>query len=283
MPYSLSEEQIDFILADIKKRGIEIEKLQINLLDHICCLLEEKMKEGDDLETCYKAIIEDFHENGMKGLQKETKGVLRSRHYYKSKNLLYFIFIVSIGYNIYSISMLSWSIKKFREERMTIANVTIKDGFEHLNSEFIKKYPNVKLKDYTCIYFMEPMLNVRRETYFSDTTLVKLTLCVDELFNVGFDSLASIHAAKVTFICAFESTDEMTEKYMSEQIVSKKNTFFLSGMNKILSGYSNYRKTEYKSYPTIFVLNKTGDLVYDGYFGYDGLNQLSRFLKTLPN
>ncbi|MBK7817589.1 MAG: hypothetical protein IPJ60_08580 [Sphingobacteriaceae bacterium] len=124
MPYSLSEEQIDFILNDIKIRGIEIEKLQINLLDHVCCLLEEKMNEGDDFEACYKRTIEEFHENNLSELEKETKGLLRSKHYYTIKNILYIVFIASLSYNIYA------------GTKMAIRRI---DENKFMNENFLKK------------------------------------------------------------------------------------------------------------------------------------------------
>ena len=43
--YALSDQQIDFILNDIKIRGVETEDLQLNLLDHICCIIECELEQ----------------------------------------------------------------------------------------------------------------------------------------------------------------------------------------------------------------------------------------------
>src|ERR1041385_2218141 len=132
MPYSLSEEQIDFILSDIKARGIEIEKLQINLLDHVCCLLEQRMKEGDDFKSVYEDIIVEFHENGLKGVQTETKGLMRSRNFYKYKVILYIVLIGSISYNIFEgvkASAQYFKLKKERLETFTIDGITLEQGY----------------------------------------------------------------------------------------------------------------------------------------------------------
>ena len=44
--YNLSEQQIEYILNDIRRNGVEMEDLQLNLLDHICCIIEQNLKEG---------------------------------------------------------------------------------------------------------------------------------------------------------------------------------------------------------------------------------------------
>ena len=49
---SVSEKQLDFILNDIVAHGIETEDLQENLLDHICCIVENEMNTGDDFYEC---------------------------------------------------------------------------------------------------------------------------------------------------------------------------------------------------------------------------------------
>jgi hypothetical protein len=48
--YTLSEQQIDFILNDIKSRGVVMEDLQLNLLDHVCCIVENELDLDDDLK-----------------------------------------------------------------------------------------------------------------------------------------------------------------------------------------------------------------------------------------
>jgi hypothetical protein len=50
---SLTEEQITFIENDIKVRGITSPDLSIDLLDHICCLIENELDEYRNFETVY--------------------------------------------------------------------------------------------------------------------------------------------------------------------------------------------------------------------------------------
>ena len=42
--YCITEQQIEYILNDIRRNGIETEDLQLNLLDHICCMAEHNLK-----------------------------------------------------------------------------------------------------------------------------------------------------------------------------------------------------------------------------------------------
>jgi hypothetical protein len=51
---SLTEEQITFIENDIKVRGITSPDLSIDLLDHICCLIENELDEYRNFETVYQ-------------------------------------------------------------------------------------------------------------------------------------------------------------------------------------------------------------------------------------
>ena len=43
--YYLSDQQIEYILNDIRRNGVEMEDLQLNLLDHICCIIEQNLEE----------------------------------------------------------------------------------------------------------------------------------------------------------------------------------------------------------------------------------------------
>ncbi len=55
--YLITDKQIDFILDDIRARGIGMEELQNDLLDHICCIIEQKLEANGDFEQCYSETI----------------------------------------------------------------------------------------------------------------------------------------------------------------------------------------------------------------------------------
>jgi hypothetical protein len=84
----LSEEQVSFILDDIKRNGIELEELQLNLLDHICCIIENEMKPGQDFYEFYRKIIPRFFKRELGEIQEETDLLLTFKHYYTMKKVM---------------------------------------------------------------------------------------------------------------------------------------------------------------------------------------------------
>ncbi|MBS1645917.1 MAG: hypothetical protein JST67_01115 [Bacteroidetes bacterium] len=86
--YKLSEQQIDFILDDIRRNGIEMEELQLNLLDHICCIIEQNLKDGDDFEGFYKKTVQKFYKNNLHEVEEETITLLTIKNYYVMKKTM---------------------------------------------------------------------------------------------------------------------------------------------------------------------------------------------------
>lgn len=86
--YTVTDEQIEYILNDIKKNGIEMEDLQLNLLDHICCILEQEVTSNDDFEHCYQGVIKQFYKRDLSEIEEETKYLLKFKNYYAMKKLM---------------------------------------------------------------------------------------------------------------------------------------------------------------------------------------------------
>lgn len=86
--YVLNDAQIDFILNDIKNNGVEMEELCADLLDHICCILEQNMKHEDDFETFYRATIKTFYKKELREIEEETKFLLTFKNYYTMKKTM---------------------------------------------------------------------------------------------------------------------------------------------------------------------------------------------------
>ena len=66
----LSKQQVDFILKDIQSNGIKTSDLQLNLLNHICCLLEREMSDLSQFNECYPKILP----GSSKGIGRNTGG-----------------------------------------------------------------------------------------------------------------------------------------------------------------------------------------------------------------
>ncbi len=86
--YCITEEQIEFILNDIRRNGIETEDLQYNLLDHICCIIEQSIREGDHFEDVYRQVIKQFYKTELKEIEVETQYLLTFKNYYVMKKLM---------------------------------------------------------------------------------------------------------------------------------------------------------------------------------------------------
>ncbi|MBE7443131.1 MAG: hypothetical protein HS119_11825 [Flavobacteriales bacterium] len=84
--YRITDEQIDFILDNIRANGIVIEDLQNNLLDHICCIVENEMTEGEDFYKFYERIVPRFFKKELKEIEEETTNLLTFKNYYAMKN-----------------------------------------------------------------------------------------------------------------------------------------------------------------------------------------------------
>ena len=86
--YTITDNQIDFILKDLSKRGIATESLRLNLLDHICILIEENLEENGDFEKFYAATIKTFYEKELCELEKETNYLLYQNNHIMKRAMI---------------------------------------------------------------------------------------------------------------------------------------------------------------------------------------------------
>lgn len=86
--YSINDKQIDFILNDIRARGVEMEDLQYNLLDHVCCMIEQNLEANGDFESFYKKTIRQFYKHELWEIEEETIALQIFKHYYTMKKLM---------------------------------------------------------------------------------------------------------------------------------------------------------------------------------------------------
>lgn len=86
--YRISDEQLDFIISDIGARGVEMESLQQNLLDHVCCIIENNLEENGDFENFYKKTIKTFYKDDLWEIEEETLQLLTYKNYYTMKKVM---------------------------------------------------------------------------------------------------------------------------------------------------------------------------------------------------
>ncbi len=83
--YTLSDEEIEYILSDIRRSGVETEDLQLNLLDHICCIIEQNLEATGDFGHFYRQTIKQFYKKELREIEEETTLLLTFKNYYTMK------------------------------------------------------------------------------------------------------------------------------------------------------------------------------------------------------
>jgi len=85
----LTKEYIDIIRYRIDQSDITMHTLKDDVLDHVCCVVERKIKEGKSFEI---ALQEAFHEvapNGLDEIQRKTFYLLNSPKIIFMKKVMY--------------------------------------------------------------------------------------------------------------------------------------------------------------------------------------------------
>ncbi|WP_299461043.1 M23 family metallopeptidase [uncultured Microscilla sp.] len=78
--FYLSEEKVNWILNNLRTQGLNDERLEGELLDHICCAVEHKMQENKLLfEQAYTQTIAAFGKEGILKVQKDTLKARKTR------------------------------------------------------------------------------------------------------------------------------------------------------------------------------------------------------------
>ena len=86
--HSLGDIEVDFIDSDLKSRGIVLEDLRNNLLDHICCIIENEITVEDNFHEYYEAILPRFFDNQLSEIQTDTDNLLKFKNFYIMKKIL---------------------------------------------------------------------------------------------------------------------------------------------------------------------------------------------------
>ncbi len=102
--FKVSDEHIDFIIADLKRKEIVLKDLQENIVDHVCCLAETELSESGNFETHYEKIIPRFFNQELKELQQETDSLVNSKSIDFLKKTLQISGVLSVlllGFGVY--------------------------------------------------------------------------------------------------------------------------------------------------------------------------------------
>ncbi len=88
------DEKVEWIESDLISRGLNYDSLREDILDHICCMLEESMDTGKDFDSSYSEILESIGDMRLQEIEHQTLLELDQK-FQKMKKLTYIIGIVS--------------------------------------------------------------------------------------------------------------------------------------------------------------------------------------------
>ena len=83
----LTEQQITLVRADIRHGGVETRDLEEDLLDHICCVMEEEGDEGLPFDELYHQIKQEIFPGGYREIQETTNYLLSLKHMTMKKSM----------------------------------------------------------------------------------------------------------------------------------------------------------------------------------------------------
>ncbi len=84
----ITDQQVDRILQDLEAQGILLEDLRLNLLDHICCVLENELTCAEEFDAHYPEVLQRFYRSRLSEIQEETELLLTFKHYYAMKKTM---------------------------------------------------------------------------------------------------------------------------------------------------------------------------------------------------
>jgi hypothetical protein len=94
--HKITGNQVDFILDDIEKRGVTTEDVRDNILDHVCCIIENEMNSEANFKEFYRNTIARFYEKELGEIEEETQVLLTFKNFHAMKRTLKISGIISI-------------------------------------------------------------------------------------------------------------------------------------------------------------------------------------------
>ncbi len=85
---SLRSEHIKHIEYQIAQSGIDNESLRIDLTDHMCCLLEEKLEMGNSFDAAYQEVMQVFKASRLTAIKEETEFLTKSNFIMKKRTVI---------------------------------------------------------------------------------------------------------------------------------------------------------------------------------------------------
>lgn len=138
---NLTDEQIDLIAGDIRLRGVFSQSLQEDLLDHICCYIEEQPDDERPFGEIYRQALDAFGQDGLQAIQDETLFLINQPYFSAMKKFAY------ITGSIASVSLVAGAL--FKIMHWPGAGIMMVLGTLVLSMFFIPYFFYVNLKEQT--------------------------------------------------------------------------------------------------------------------------------------
>ena len=74
--HGLNDDQLALIGTCVKMSGIEQNGLQVDLIDHVCSMVEERLERGESFENALNETLIFFGTDGLRNIQKEVYSVI---------------------------------------------------------------------------------------------------------------------------------------------------------------------------------------------------------------
>jgi hypothetical protein len=91
---AIIDDNYERIRTDLVSRGLTYERLIDDLLDHVCCMVEEYMENGKDFESSYNQILDSIGEKRLPEIQHQTLLNL-NKNFQRMKNFTYLFGLTS--------------------------------------------------------------------------------------------------------------------------------------------------------------------------------------------
>ncbi len=91
---AIIDDNYERIKNDLVSRGLTCERLIDDLLDHVCCMVEENMDDGNDFESSYHQVLDSIGEKRLPEIQHQTLLNL-DKKFQRMKNFTYLFGLTS--------------------------------------------------------------------------------------------------------------------------------------------------------------------------------------------
>ena len=88
MIVTIIDSNMDRIKADLINSGLTYDRLLDDILDHVCCMIEDQMIAGKDFELSYKHVLDTIGDKRLPEIQHQTL-LLLNKNFQRMKNFTY--------------------------------------------------------------------------------------------------------------------------------------------------------------------------------------------------